>query len=231
MTSVFRQSRIPADVIGHHPDEFVPGPLASHNNVWPVSDRTVYWARLRTGVPQGPQPAFHDVYSQSMYRSTVCQVRTVACLRRSKCSHHVSGTNEPKDMQANPRRVAKVTKLIEREIGSLMQTDNVLMDITKPRSTSGDVRGTLCSCTGVHVTSDLQVVKVYVSVFTADAAAKQHTLARLKGLSGCAAALQCGALLVAFAVLTSVLPMQICAKVDRGASSVETDSRNPLCAR
>lgn len=92
-------------------------------------------------------------------------------------------------MQANPRRVAKVTKLIEREIGSLMLTDNVLMDITKPRSTLGDVRGTLCSCTGVHVTSDLQVVKVYVSVFTDDAAAKQHTLARLTGLSGCAALL------------------------------------------
>jgi ribosome-binding factor A len=89
-------------------------------------------------------------------------------------------------VQANPRRVAKVTKQIEREIGSLMHTDNILMEITKPRSTSADVRGTLCSCTGVHVTSDLQVVKVYVSIFTEDDAAKQHTLARLTGVQGCA---------------------------------------------
>jgi ribosome-binding factor A len=96
-------------------------------------------------------------------------------------------------VQANPRRVAKVTKLIEREIGSLMQTDNLLMEITKPKSTSGDVRGTLCSCTGVHVTSDLQLVKVYVSVFTEDDVAKQHTLARLTGLSGCAYLCRAGA--------------------------------------
>lgn len=90
-------------------------------------------------------------------------------------------------VQANPRRVAKVTKLIEREIGSLMQSDNVLMDITKPKSTGSDMPGALCSCTGVHVTSDLQVVKVYVSILTDDDEAKQHTVARLTGLSGCAA--------------------------------------------
>lgn len=89
-------------------------------------------------------------------------------------------------VQANPRRVAKVTKLIEREIGSLMQTDSLLMDITKPKSTAGDVKGTLCSCTGVHVTSDLQVVKVYVSVYSDDDAAKEHTVKRLTGVSGCA---------------------------------------------
>jgi ribosome-binding factor A len=88
-------------------------------------------------------------------------------------------------MQANPRRVARVTKQIERELGQIMLTDKIMVDVMKTKSTEGDARGAVCSCSGVEVTSDLQLVKVYVSVFTEDEEARVHTLKRLSGLSGC----------------------------------------------
>eukprot|EP00892_Ulva_mutabilis_P007152 jgi/Ulvmu1/4809/UM020_0094.1 len=86
--------------------------------------------------------------------------------------------------QAHPRRVAKVSKQIEREIGQIMLTDKVLMDVTQARSTDGKRGGSLCSCSGIHVTNDLQVVKVYMSVLTDDESVKERILARLSGLSG-----------------------------------------------
>lgn len=66
-----------------------------------------------------------------------------------------------------------------------MLTDKVLMDVTQSRSSNGDKKGSLCSCSGVHVTNDLQVVKVYMSVLTDDASVKKMVLSRLSGLSGC----------------------------------------------
>lgn len=67
-----------------------------------------------------------------------------------------------------------------------MLTDKVLMDVTQSRTSNGDRRGSLCSCSGVHVTNDLQVVKVYMSVLSDDVVVKERVLSRLSGLSGCA---------------------------------------------
>lgn len=77
-----------------------------------------------------------------------------------------------------------MSKQIEREIGHIMLTDKVLMDVTQVKSPNGDRRGALCSCSGVHVTNDLQVVKVYMSVLSDDASVKERILSRLSGLSG-----------------------------------------------
>lgn len=71
-----------------------------------------------------------------------------------------------------------------------MLTDKVLMDVTQSRSSDADKKGSLCSCSGVHVTNDLQVVKVYMSVLTDDESVKQRVLSRLSGLSGCEFMLQ-----------------------------------------
>lgn len=83
-------------------------------------------------------------------------------------------------LQANPRRVARVAKQMEREIGSILLSDKLILDVTKPTSDGP----CLCSCTGVEITNDLQVVKVYVSVYTKDEEVRTKMLSRLSGLAG-----------------------------------------------
>lgn len=83
-------------------------------------------------------------------------------------------------MQANPRRIARVTKAMEREISNIMVTDDVVRDaITRNDGV------TMCTCSGVDVSGDLQVVKVYIVVQSRDERARYAITKRLQGLTGC----------------------------------------------
>jgi ribosome-binding factor A len=75
-----------------------------------------------------------------------------------------------------------VGKQIEREIGSFLLTDELMLDVTKNRRANVS----LCSCSGVEISNDLQVVKIYISMLTNDPQARETVMIRLKGLSGCA---------------------------------------------
>ncbi|KAL4447692.1 hypothetical protein ABPG75_004911 [Micractinium tetrahymenae] len=86
---------------------------------------------------------------------------------------------------AHPRRVAKVAKQIEREVGNLLITDKVLQAAVCPERRRGfdGALSALASVTEVHVTNDLQVAKVYLSIYSDDVgkAAAMEGLQRLEG--------------------------------------------------
>ncbi|KAK7409785.1 hypothetical protein VNO78_00098 [Psophocarpus tetragonolobus] len=68
---------------------------------------------------------------------------------------------------ANPRRVQMVAKQIRRELSDMLLTDKVLQYAILPEASLGADRylSSLTTITDVQVSGDLQVVKVYVSVF------------------------------------------------------------------
>lgn len=68
---------------------------------------------------------------------------------------------------ANPRRVKMVAKQIRRELSDMLLTDKVLQYAILPEAALGADRylSSLTTISDVEVSSDLQVVKVYVSVF------------------------------------------------------------------
>lgn len=88
-------------------------------------------------------------------------------------------------MQANSRRIARVSKQIEREIGSLLISDKVVMEAVCPERKRGidDGLSALASITEVDISNDLQVAKVYLSIYSDEAgkAAAMRGLQRLEG--------------------------------------------------
>lgn len=86
---------------------------------------------------------------------------------------------------AHPRRIARVSKQIEREIGNLLLHDRVLQEAVCPERKRGldTAVSALASVTEVVISNDLQVAKVYVSVFSDDAG-KETAMAGLKRLEG-----------------------------------------------
>ncbi|XP_061368401.1 probable ribosome-binding factor A, chloroplastic [Gastrolobium bilobum] len=82
---------------------------------------------------------------------------------------------------ANPRRVKMVGKQIMRELSDMLLTDKVLQYAVLPEASLGADRylSSLTTITDVQVSADLQVVKVYVSVF-GDERGKEVALAGLK---------------------------------------------------
>lgn len=86
---------------------------------------------------------------------------------------------------AHPRRVAKVAKQIEREVGNLLITDKVLQAAVCPERRRGfdGALSALASVTEVAISNDLQVAKVYVSLYSDDVgkAAAMEGLQRLEG--------------------------------------------------
>ncbi|CAN6555293.1 unnamed protein product [Malus baccata var. baccata] len=82
---------------------------------------------------------------------------------------------------ANPRRVAMVAKQIRRELFDMLITDKVLQYAILPKVSLGADRylSSLTTISDVEVSTDLQVVKVYVSIF-GDERGKEVALARLK---------------------------------------------------
>ncbi|KAF5177019.1 Ribosome-binding factor a [Thalictrum thalictroides] len=82
---------------------------------------------------------------------------------------------------ANPRRVKMVAKQIQREISDMLLTDKVLQCAILPEAALGADRylSSLTTISEVEVSADLQVVKVYVSVF-GDERGKELAIAGLK---------------------------------------------------
>ncbi|RZC05158.1 probable ribosome-binding factor A, chloroplastic [Glycine soja] len=82
---------------------------------------------------------------------------------------------------ANPRRVQMVAKQIRRELSHMLLTDKVLQYAVLPEASLGADRylSSLTTITDVQVSADLQVVKVYVSVF-GDERGKEVAIAGLK---------------------------------------------------
>ncbi|TKY75459.1 ribosome-binding factor A [Spatholobus suberectus] len=82
---------------------------------------------------------------------------------------------------ANPRRVQMVAKQIRRELSDMLLTDKVLQYAVLPEASLGADRylSSLTTITDVQVSGDLQVVKVYVSVF-GDERGKEVAIAGLK---------------------------------------------------
>ncbi|TQD82523.1 hypothetical protein C1H46_031904 [Malus baccata] len=82
---------------------------------------------------------------------------------------------------ANPRRVAMVAKQIRRELFDMLITDKVLQYTILPEVSLGADRylSSLTTISDVEVSTDLQVVKVYVSIF-GDERGKEVALAGLK---------------------------------------------------
>jgi ribosome-binding factor A len=88
-------------------------------------------------------------------------------------------------MMASQRRVERVQKQIEREVSDMLVRDKVLRRAFSPEESLGaDAHlSALASVTGVHLSNDLQVAKVFVSVFTDDVG-KQVAQRRLKRTEG-----------------------------------------------
>ncbi|XP_010437570.1 PREDICTED: probable ribosome-binding factor A, chloroplastic [Camelina sativa] len=109
--------------------------------------------------------SFH--FPQSM--APVNSLRTNLSVRRSvRC-------------MANPRRVKMVAKQIMRELSDMLLTDTVLQHAVLPEAALGADRylSSLTTISDVEVSNDLQVVKVYVSVF-GDDRGKDVAIAGLK---------------------------------------------------
>nr|GMC82391.1 probable ribosome-binding factor A, chloroplastic [Ipomoea batatas] len=82
---------------------------------------------------------------------------------------------------ANPRRVKMVAKQIRRELSDMLLTDKVLQYAVLPEAALGadQYLSSLTTISDVEVSADLQVVKVYVSVF-GDQRGKEVAIAGLK---------------------------------------------------
>ncbi|CAK9159543.1 unnamed protein product [Ilex paraguariensis] len=82
---------------------------------------------------------------------------------------------------ANPRRVKMVAKQIMRELSDMLLTDKILQYAVLPEAALGADRylSSLTTISDVEVSTDLQVVKVYVSVF-GDERGKEVALSGLK---------------------------------------------------
>nr|CAD1820611.1 unnamed protein product [Ananas comosus var. bracteatus] len=82
---------------------------------------------------------------------------------------------------ANQRRVRMVAKQIQRELSDMLLTDKVLQYAVLPEASLGADRylSSLTTISDVEVSGDLQVVKVYVSVF-GDERGREVAIAGLK---------------------------------------------------
>jgi ribosome-binding factor A len=87
--------------------------------------------------------------------------------------------------KAHPRRIAKVSKQIEREIGNLFTSDRIIQEAICPEKKRGldGAISALASITEVALSRDLQVAKVYISIYSDEAgrAAAAAGLQRLEG--------------------------------------------------
>lgn len=86
---------------------------------------------------------------------------------------------------ANERRIARVSKQIEREISTMLQGDQVLQSAICPERREGydSSLSALASITEVRLSSDLQVAKIYLSIYS-DAEGRATALRGLSKLQG-----------------------------------------------
>lgn len=106
-------------------------------------------------------------------------------LRKFNSRELINNSRSVKDRfircMANPRRVKMVAKQIRRELSDMLLTDKVLQYAVLPEAALGADRylSSLTTISDVEVSTDLQVVKVYVSVF-GDERGKEVALTGLK---------------------------------------------------
>ncbi|KAJ9562768.1 hypothetical protein OSB04_007928 [Centaurea solstitialis] len=122
---------------------------------------------LPTSIPF-PPAKFGYTLTFSPYRSTTTTTTTGARNRAVVC-------------MAKERRVKMVAKQIQRELSDMLLTDQVLQYAILPEAALGADRylSSLTTISDVEVSSDLQVVKVYVSVF-GDERGKEVAISGLK---------------------------------------------------
>ncbi|XP_073224257.1 probable ribosome-binding factor A, chloroplastic [Cicer arietinum] len=109
-----------------------------------------------------------------MQRSVWVPLTITGNANTNKCSRMIR-------CMANPRRVKMVAKQIRRELSDMLITDNVLQFAILPEASLGadSYLSSVTTITDVQITTDLQVVRVYVSVF-GDARGKEVAMAGLK---------------------------------------------------
>ncbi|GAV60278.1 RBFA domain-containing protein [Cephalotus follicularis] len=111
-------------------------------------------------------------------------LKSTAQVDQLRCQPFIGNNNNSRSSikcMANPRRVKMVAKQIQRELSDMLLTDKVLQFAVLPEASLGADRylSSLTSISDVEVSSDLQVVKVYVSVF-GDDRGKEVAIAGLK---------------------------------------------------
>ncbi|CAK8569380.1 unnamed protein product [Lathyrus sativus] len=131
---------------------------------------------------------FHTALLPSLRPCCRCNNKAQG-LRRGWVLTSTSSTNTKKSVggsriikcMANPKRVKMVAKQIRREISQMLITDNVLLYAILPEAALGadSYLSSVTTVTDVEITSDLQLVKVYISVF-GDERGKQVAMAGLK---------------------------------------------------
>jgi ribosome-binding factor A len=86
---------------------------------------------------------------------------------------------------ANERRINRVSKQIEREISIMLQGDQVLQSAICPERREGydSSLSALASITEVRLSSDLQVAKIYLSIYS-DEEGRETALRGLSKLQG-----------------------------------------------
>ncbi|KAH0464462.1 hypothetical protein IEQ34_007248 [Dendrobium chrysotoxum] len=96
-------------------------------------------------------------------------------------THVLPSRNVAVICMANQRRVKMVAKQIRRELSDMLLTDKVIKYAVLPEASLGADRylSSLTTISDVVVSGDLQVVKVYVSVF-GDERGKEVAIAGLK---------------------------------------------------
>ncbi|KAF3794884.1 putative ribosome-binding factor A [Nymphaea thermarum] len=128
--------------------------------------------------PRGPAPSSSTSSSSFSLFST--PLRHDAAGNRRARSYATLGPAAIVCM-AKPRRVKMVAKQIQRELSQMLLTDKVLQYAVLPESALGADRylSSLTTISDVEVSGDLQVVKVYVSVF-GDERGREVAIAGLK---------------------------------------------------
>ncbi|KAK4747761.1 hypothetical protein SAY87_014347 [Trapa incisa] len=129
-----------------------------------------------------PPPQARPIVTAHIFRTTCPSglVRPFG-LPRPWTSTSVSRKAGDVRCMANPRRVKMVAKQIRRELSDMLLTDKVLQYAILPEASLGADRylSSLTTISDVEVSADLQVVKVYVSVF-GDERGREVAIAGLK---------------------------------------------------
>lgn len=120
-------------------------------------------------------------------RPTLLGFRRRATGPRSDTMHRVrtDGSSRNVSCRAVPRRVERVSRQLERELGELLRSDKVLRRAVCPNEAMGQdlALSAMASVTQVELTRDMQVARVYLSLFS-DEKGKMKAMENLGKLQG-----------------------------------------------
>ncbi|KAK2665466.1 hypothetical protein Ddye_004040 [Dipteronia dyeriana] len=144
-----------------------------------MSQVVSFHSLLHTNPPPFFSPHNHSHHSPL----SITTVHSCVWTRKSTAPVHLltTGMRRMIKCMANPRRVKMVAKQIMRELSDMLLSDKVLQFAVLPEAALGADRylSSLTTISDVEVSADLQVVKVYVSVF-GDDRGKEVAIAGLK---------------------------------------------------